>query len=210
MHDTFQLRRVGQKISPNHFKGVFGADQIPWSRLRGNEEWSFIVNTDPISKPGEHWIAVAQKPGQHCVFFDSYGNKPAYYNPVLWRSLNRCQINAEDYQQDTSTVCGDYALYFLSQFHHRPSWNWNVLKRVFDPDDDPGNDLWVQNTMHRRYPQQLDKEKHDEELKNWKTVGGQTGDGWWKLPKDDILCLWEVDHFDKNHLVDQWNGARTS
>ena len=148
MHDTFQLRRVGRRLSP-HFKGVFAANQVPWSRLTGGE-WSVIMNTDPISRPGQHWVAAGRKGGR-CFFFDSYGKRPAFYQPRLWRPLARCRANDKDYQQDDSTVCSDYALFFVKTLHRSPDeggFDFARIDRHFDESDDPGNDEHVHAVVH--------------------------------------------------------------
>ena len=62
MHDTDQLRRACQQdefISPV-FKGVFAADQVPFGSLAREASWAVIINTDPISKPGQHWVAAVK------------------------------------------------------------------------------------------------------------------------------------------------------
>ena len=46
MHDTGQLRVAGRQIDPTHFKGVFAADCVPWSKMSTGSEWSVILNTD--------------------------------------------------------------------------------------------------------------------------------------------------------------------
>ena len=112
---------AGRSIDNKHVKGVFVTDLVPWTKMSPGSEWSVILNTDSSSLPGEHWVAVANKPdGRGCWFFDSYGLKPTRYRPVLWGPLNKCNVNTEDYQQDHRTVCGDYALFFLWLFHAKP------------------------------------------------------------------------------------------
>ena len=102
MHDTTQLRAAGRCIDSRHLKGVFAADLVPWAKMSPGSEWSMILNTDPSCLPGEHWVAVANKPDRRgCWFFDSYGLKPTCYRPVLWRPLNECYVNTVDCQQDT-------------------------------------------------------------------------------------------------------------
>ena len=50
-----QLEKVGQRDNhiSKHFLGVFAADQIPLGKIG-----CCIVNTDPMSKSGQHWVCV--------------------------------------------------------------------------------------------------------------------------------------------------------
>ena len=169
MHDTIQLQQVCEKdadIAPT-FLGVFAADQIPWQELRKRNDWSIIINTDPISKPGKHWIAVMKRSRDNgkCLFFDSYGKGPTTYNAGLWKPLTECVKNDKDYQQTTSTVCGDYCVFFLKLFSKEQSpMNMNVLDNFFDEHDDQANDEQVHRIVHRWYPKLLNKTRHDQQL----------------------------------------------
>ena len=80
MHDTRQLRVAGRQIDPTHFKGVFAADRVPWTKMSTCSEWSVILNTDPGALLGEHWVAGWR--WRWCWFLDSYGLKPTHYRPL--------------------------------------------------------------------------------------------------------------------------------
>ena len=169
MHDTLQLQKVCEKdedISP-HFLGVFAADQVPWQEIRKRSNWSMIINTDPISKPGQHWVASMKRSdgSGKCLFFDSYGNSPSTYNRQLWKPLERCDRNEKDYQQTLSTVCGDYCVFFLKLFSKEDQpLELNILDRFFDEHDDKSNDDEVHKIVHRWYPKLLNNTQHDEDF----------------------------------------------
>ncbi len=57
--------------------GVYAADAIPpvFSKLPATR----IINTDPRSRPGEHWIALYQEVPDVIEFFDSFGKDPSYH-----------------------------------------------------------------------------------------------------------------------------------
>ena len=199
MHDTGQLRVAGRRIDPTHFKGVFVADCMPWSKMSTGSEWSIILNTNPSSQPGEHWVAVANKPDRRgCWFFDSYGLKPTCYRPLLWRRLKACRANTEDYQHDQSTVCGDYALFFLRLFHATPPsrFSWVDLRRYFDPHDDAENDAAVHDAEHGWFPKLLNGQRHDETTHG--QVGGErTSPRTWEDPE---TCLRVVQRNRSRHV----------
>ena len=98
--DTKQLLRcVDQdKILKKYCLGIFAADTVPTTV---NLPACYIANTDPISKPGTHWIAVFLDGKKE--FFDSYGRPP----PA------KCAYNTVRIQGPLSSTCGQYCLYYL-------------------------------------------------------------------------------------------------
>lgn len=77
-----------------------------------------ILNTDPSSQPGEHWVAFffqASSPlSPMFEFFDSYGNPPSYYSfPFLKQMLDQMYYNTEKLQSINSNVCGQYCILYL-------------------------------------------------------------------------------------------------
>lgn len=97
----------------SNFAGVFASDTLP-HRLH-HKPCLLIVNTDPIFKPGTHWLAIHIDREGRGTFFDSYGFPP--YIPNIKRFLNRMctswKYNHIDLQNLGSTVCGQYCVMFL-------------------------------------------------------------------------------------------------
>ena len=98
------------------FAGVFASYQLTGLP----EQWKkrgYIVNTDPIDKPGSHWLAIFTK--KHtCEIFDSYGLPLNWYKPsdvYEWVSENFQIVrgNAMTLQEMNSQSCGQYALMYL-------------------------------------------------------------------------------------------------
>ena len=54
-----------------YFKGVFARDNIPFII---SYPCSLIINTDPSTRPGEHWLALFFNSKKEAEFFDSFGN----------------------------------------------------------------------------------------------------------------------------------------
>ena len=73
---------------------VICADELPSFVKR--KPAAFVVNTDPCSLKGTHWI-VFYFPGNGapCEFFDFLGHKPEFYHP---RFKDVLTINACQYQ----------------------------------------------------------------------------------------------------------------
>ena len=98
------------------FQGVFAADQLP-SNPEFSKPCAYIVNADPISKPGSHWFGMFTEQGK-CEVMDSYGMPLRWYaeSPLTlwifehWQSVSS---NAKSIQELTSNACGQYALMYL-------------------------------------------------------------------------------------------------
>ena len=107
------LAEDDRELQP-YFRGVFPADRIPpVSKKRVN---AFIVNTDPASQLGEHWLALWTE-GNTCEVFDSYGLPlSTYKHPTLqawlsqWKDIIRSN---HPLQAMDSFTCGHYVLFFL-------------------------------------------------------------------------------------------------
>lgn len=93
--------------------GVFAADQIPFHR---STPFGFIVNTDPQSLPGKHWIACYVDSNNVLEIFDSYGNssniRSLFINRYM-KDFHRTMINPKRLQSSNSRVCGQYCLFYL-------------------------------------------------------------------------------------------------
>jgi hypothetical protein len=93
------------------FLDAYARNELP---VRPPYPSCFIINTDPRSKPGEHWLAVYYNRNGYVDFFDSYGHSPAFFN--LENYLNKTStgwsFNKRRIQGD-SELCGLYAILFL-------------------------------------------------------------------------------------------------
>ena len=70
-----QLDELGRKIFKGRWKGVFSKDTVPKSRQLSRRGTQFmVVNTEPSSGSGEHWVALVSKDGR-LYGYDSYGRK---------------------------------------------------------------------------------------------------------------------------------------
>ena len=96
------------------FKGVYPADKIPTpSKL----PFGVIVNTDPSTKPGTHWVAIWINRNGYGEYFDSFGLPPL--TPQIYEYLeeyttrwnyNKCAIQST---LPTSIACGYFAVFYI-------------------------------------------------------------------------------------------------
>jgi len=92
------------------FLGVFAADEVPV--YLPAFPCCFIVNTDPASKPGEHWTACYCESAYLLEFFDSYGLPPVLYQAVRLPAMN-VWYNPRCFQDMSSDACGYYSVYYV-------------------------------------------------------------------------------------------------
>lgn len=117
----FLLDHLVQRPGVVDSLGVFPADCIPRRLSRRRRDACFILNTEPLGRPGAHWLAFyhsASTPTR-LEYFDSFGGSISLYRDVVAAiavrnpDLTVQSANNSVLQALTSTACGYYCLYFL-------------------------------------------------------------------------------------------------
>jgi len=93
--------------------GVFARDELPDVR-KEQRPFALVLNTDPRSKPGQHWLALFGPPDGPIELFDSFGLAPSVYN-LAHLSPTHSRIQ---FQSSNSAYCGHYCIYFLYHRSH--------------------------------------------------------------------------------------------
>ena len=92
------------------YRGTFASDELPTNISR---PCVIVVNTDPASRPGRHWICMYFDTDGHGEFFDSFGMRP---KRVFERYLNeKCiawTFNLKQMQSLISRFCGHYCIWY--------------------------------------------------------------------------------------------------
>ena len=70
---------IKDTIAKRIFKGVLSRDRL-FSKV--NYPSAYVINTKPLSHPGEHWFAIYYNEAREATFFDSYGQHPSRYKMV--------------------------------------------------------------------------------------------------------------------------------
>jgi len=113
---TSELERaIRSDQTHQEFLGVFASDQLP-HRI-GHYPASLVVNTDPVHKPGTHWIAYYFDAKHHLDYFDSEGMPPHPNTPLSQfadRNADSLSYCDKPLQSIHSAVCGYYCIAFLS------------------------------------------------------------------------------------------------
>lgn len=73
-----------------------------------------IINTEPRTKEGEHWLACYFDNNKKAYFFDSYGNNPSFYklDEYLKKNSNKIFYNSQKIQ-GILPYCGFYCIFYL-------------------------------------------------------------------------------------------------
>ena len=76
---------------------------------------SYVVNTDPSTAPGEHWVAMFFSNQRSAEFFDSYGLHPIVYGLTNFLDSHSSSwtYNSKTLQSLISEVCGHYTMYYI-------------------------------------------------------------------------------------------------
>ena len=99
------------------FQGVYASDELPQPPpVASRARRGYIVNTDPSSEPGQHWLAMWTE-GNACEVFDSYGLPlELYTNDDLepwWMKHKFLTRSDQSLQALGSQTCGHYCLMYL-------------------------------------------------------------------------------------------------
>lgn len=129
------------------FEGVFAADTLP--RYLHKKPAYFIMNTDPIRKPGQHWLAVSIDCHGRGEYFDSYGQPPyiTEHRKFLDRHCKSWRYNHLDLQALDSVVCGQYCVMYL--LHKAHGYSLPDFVNMYFTDDCNKNDKLVEQMFHR-------------------------------------------------------------
>ena len=95
------------------FKGVFPCDCLPMREYK--LPYAMVINTDPASKPGTHWVALFVDRSNHAEFFDSFG-RPLTNKLIVDFIDDQCSSacwNAICIQSEHSEKCGQFSLGFI-------------------------------------------------------------------------------------------------
>lgn len=132
------------------FCGVFPRDVLTLINVDTSKPSTYIVNTDPSYKQGEHWVVVYFNGLGKGEYFDSFGLPPRHVD--IERFLNRhtwsYEHNRRTLQNVLSKTCGLYCLYYVIKRSRGES-----MKRVvsiFHPQRPRANDMKITRLMRRR------------------------------------------------------------
>jgi hypothetical protein len=101
-------------ITKKVYIGTFARDELP-EKL--NYPCCFVLNTEPRSSSGGHWLAFYFSKERRGYFFDSYGKPPKFFRLTSFMNKHSQFWRFNDQRiQGMSEFCGYYCMLFLLFF----------------------------------------------------------------------------------------------
>lgn len=125
---------IKKLIFKNYFAGIFAFDTIP---TRLEDRHFIIVNTDISQGPGKHWFAIVRLKNT-IEYFDSLGldnNKKKFIcSHFNVKGISAVALNLTQLQPPTSSLCGQYVLFYLFERYHNLDLDFDeLLNQIFSP-----------------------------------------------------------------------------
>jgi hypothetical protein len=110
--DTIETVLSKDQVTGPLFLGAVARDELRSVKIRYPS--CLIVNNEPRSQPGGHWLAIYYSKDKRAYFFDSYGNDPAFYRlqDIIQYTSSSWVYNKQRIQ-GLSEFCGLYSILFL-------------------------------------------------------------------------------------------------
>lgn len=116
--DSIEIKNIMQsnEYIKKYFKGVYACDRLPQLNKKNiKNPVCLIANTDPINKPGTHWIAIYIPRKGKVEYFDSYGNPPS--SKYFINFMHQFKVGYKYYtiqlQSLFSIYCGIYCCEYI-------------------------------------------------------------------------------------------------
>ncbi len=110
---------------------------------------ALVVNTDPSTERGSHWVAIFIARKGNAEYFDSYGLSPQVVEVLDFvKCFKKCQYNKKCQQGVTSSVCGHYCVYFTIQ--RRKNVSVEDIVNTFSADIEENDEMitqWVNSNF---------------------------------------------------------------
>ena len=139
------LRRM---LPPRVYTGVFAENELPYKEL--TYPAAIIVNTQPSSQRGDHWVSVYLAKNEPAQFFDTRGQPP---EPPVRRFIRIVSprglvYNERQVQSRYTDLCGAFCLDYLYHRHYSPNVSYQrLITELYPYKDRWRNDV----TVHKRF-----------------------------------------------------------
>ena len=120
-----------------HFVGIFAIDTLPKS-LKFRK--FCICNTDVSSGSGKHWFSLLRNSKTSVECFDSLGinaeKKLLLEKYCNFTGISELIYNETQFQDDESTTCGLFVLYFIFERMHNLDMSFHeLLQEIFESEN---------------------------------------------------------------------------
>tara|TARA_B100000586_G_scaffold133446_1_gene96522 strand:+ start:194 stop:643 length:450 start_codon:yes stop_codon:yes gene_type:complete len=121
--DGLSTLDIDEKLKIPSFLGAFPYDELP---QKPDGDFSVIVNTEPSTEPGDHWLPIIFKKGTF-YFLDSFGRSPRslLFTPEFKTTVkeymlgHRRRCNSKLIQYIFSNTCAYYSIYFIREMQSK-------------------------------------------------------------------------------------------
>ena len=133
MLDTKDIRRIleSDKRTKIAFRGVYAWDDLP---IHAPTSSLYVCNTDPSTRPGEHWVAIYIDGLRHAEYFDSFGLHPTVLRLETFLTMNsKCWFhNTKTIQDIFSDACGYHCIFYA--VHRCIGFDMNSIVNMYTND----------------------------------------------------------------------------
>lgn len=141
--DLMNFLQCDTRTAP-FFIGVFPRDILP--EKPNFTPYCFVVNSQPASESGLHWMGVFVDEKSEGHFFCSYGKDPSYYGLDLSKYASRWKHNPTSLQPKSSFTCGGHVIFVLTSLCDGLSFE-NILNEMYNIKDKMYNDIIIMLNM---------------------------------------------------------------
>ena len=130
------------------FLGVFSIDTLP-QKIAIN--YFLICNTDTSEGDGIHWFALFRPNKTNLECFDSLGvcnQKKQILTSRHFLGVRKLKFNESQIQPDSSSLCGQYSIYFLFERLHNLDYKFHeLLNEIFSDNLEDNQKMDLLNNM---------------------------------------------------------------
>lgn len=111
----------------------------------------WVINTDPMNGPGQHWVAVYASPTREAnIYFDSTGGSPLPPIYAFMKKMNKpIDYSNGTLQGNTAITCGYWCIHILRQLEAKPQRTYADILLDFDPLGSTGRINWNESIIEQ-------------------------------------------------------------
>ena len=139
--NTNEINRLLRARCRGTFLGTFASNRLP-ARLPSNRPLFLVVNTDPHTRPGQHWVTLYVGRDSRGEYFDSlHQDTPVSFANYLDKWCTSWKTNSRQLQSGASRFCGQYCVFYT--LFRSLDYSLERIESCFTDGDTGVNDIFV-------------------------------------------------------------------
>ena len=137
-------------MTKKKFGEVYAFNTLPFSHLSNIVDKYFMVNYDPDTHEGSHWVVLHIDWKNGNEYFDSYGQPPLL--KVFEKFLREKSLaQSKRIQHPMSIVCGQYCLFFI--YMRCKGWCMKKILSLFTSKEEHSliNDVMINSAVEKLF-----------------------------------------------------------